>query len=138
VFNLDPGKLVLVAVVVIVVLGPDKLPDAARRVGATWRSFNEFRHRMESEVRQTIPDLPSSGELARLVRSPAALLDHLGDSGPETTDLPVPDAAGVAGHWISPEASSPLTSAAPGQSAGAAVEPCRPSFAAVPGDASLN
>ena len=71
-FNLDPGKLLIIGVVAILVLGPDKLPAAARQVGATWTSFNEFRHRMESEVRQTIPDLPSTDELVRLARSPAA------------------------------------------------------------------
>ncbi len=113
-FNLDPGKLLLVAVVAILVLGPDRLPDAARRVGATWRSFNEFRHRMESEVRQTVPELPSSGELARLVRSPGALLHHLGDVAPATSDLPEPHTVDVVGPPVSSDAPSPSTSLALG------------------------
>ena len=46
-------------------------------MGGAWRSFNEFRHRMESEVRNTMPDLPSTSEIARLARSPSALLNHL-------------------------------------------------------------
>ena len=82
-FNLDPGKLLVIAVVAVMVLGPDKLPDAARRAGDAWRSFNEFRQRMESEVRSNLPDLPSTGELARLARSPVALLNHFGDMGEE-------------------------------------------------------
>jgi sec-independent protein translocase protein TatC len=49
----------------------------ARQVGGAWRSFNEFRHRMESEVRNTMPDLPPTSEIARLARSPSALLNHL-------------------------------------------------------------
>jgi len=76
-FNLDPGKLIVIAVVAIILLGPDKLPQVARQVGAAWRSFGEFRHRMESEVRSTLPDLPSTSEIARLARSPSALLNHL-------------------------------------------------------------
>jgi hypothetical protein len=32
---------------------------------------------MESEVRSTMPDLPPTSEIARLARSPAALLHHL-------------------------------------------------------------
>ncbi len=32
---------------------------------------------MESEVRNTMPDLPSTSEIARLARSPSALLNHL-------------------------------------------------------------
>jgi sec-independent protein translocase protein TatB len=81
--NLDPGKLLIVAVVAIIILGPDKLPHAAQQVGRTWRSFNEFRRRMEAEVRSNIPDLPSTNELARLARSPTALLDHLGGMSSE-------------------------------------------------------
>ena len=45
--NLDPGKLLVIAVVAIILLGPDRLPQVARQVGGAWRSFNEFRHRME-------------------------------------------------------------------------------------------
>jgi TatA/E family protein of Tat protein translocase len=86
--NLDPAKLLVIAVVAIILLGPDKLPQVARQVGGAWRSFNEFRHRMETEVRNTMPDLPSTTEIARLARSPSALLDHLSNMGP---DVPATD-----------------------------------------------
>src|SRR3984957_16284505 len=76
-FNLDPGKLIVIGVVAIILLGPDKLPQFARQVGGAWRTFNEFRHRMESEVRSSMPDLPPTSEIARLARSPSALLNHL-------------------------------------------------------------
>jgi sec-independent protein translocase protein TatB len=75
--NLDPAKLLVIAVVAIILLGPDRLPQVARQVGAAWRSFNEFRHRMEAEVRDTMPDLPPTHEIARLARSPSALLNRL-------------------------------------------------------------
>jgi sec-independent protein translocase protein TatB len=77
VFNLDPAKLLIIAVVAVILLGPDKLPQVARQAGAAWRSFNDFRRRMEDEVRSSIPDLPSTNDLARMARSPTALLDHL-------------------------------------------------------------
>lgn len=76
-FNLDPGKLLVIAVVAIILLGPDRLPQVARQIGGAWKSFNEFRHRVESEVRSTVPDLPPTSEIARLARSPSALLHHL-------------------------------------------------------------
>ncbi|HEY2215498.1 MAG TPA: twin-arginine translocase TatA/TatE family subunit [Acidimicrobiales bacterium] len=82
--NLDPGKLLVIAVVAVILLGPDKLPQVARQVGGAWRSFNDFRQRMESEVRSSIPDLPSSTDIARLARSPSALLNHLSNMGPES------------------------------------------------------
>jgi sec-independent protein translocase protein TatB len=83
VLNLDPAKLLVIAVVAVILLGPDKLPQVARQVGAAWRTFSEFRHKMESEVRSSIPDLPSSAEIARLARSPSALLNHLSTMSPE-------------------------------------------------------
>jgi Sec-independent protein translocase protein TatA len=81
--NLDPAKLLIIAVVAVILLGPDKLPQVARQAGAAWRSLNDFRHRMESEVRSSIPDLPSSTEIARLARSPSALLNHLSNMSPD-------------------------------------------------------
>jgi len=77
VLNLDPAKLLVIAVVAIILLGPERLPQVARQVGAAWRTVNDFRHKMESEVRTSLPDLPSSADIARLARSPSALLDHL-------------------------------------------------------------
>ena len=111
-FNLDPSKLLIIAVVAVILLGPDRLPQVARQIGGAWRSFNDYRHRMESQVRSSMPDLPSTSEIARLARSPSALLDHLSnmDAGDPTeltaaeaanlildepTDHPVPETAAV-------------------------------------------
>ncbi|HEY6425722.1 MAG TPA: twin-arginine translocase TatA/TatE family subunit [Acidimicrobiales bacterium] len=84
--NLDPAKLLVIAVVAIILLGPDRLPQVARQIGAAWRSFNEFRHRMESEVRSSMPDLPPTSEIARLARSPSALLNHLSTMSEDEAD----------------------------------------------------
>jgi sec-independent protein translocase protein TatB len=135
VFNLDPGKLLIIGVVAILVLGPDRLPAAARRVGATWTSFNEFRHRMESEVRQTIPDLPSTDELVRLARSPAALLSHLGETGAGTVAPAGAEADDVVVPGPNPEPAPVPTSFLPRPE-----NPDTPAvvLTAVPGDANLN
>ena len=90
-FNLDPGKLLVIGVVAIILLGPDRLPQVARQLGGAWRSFNEFRHRMESEVRNTMPDLPPTSEIARLARSPSALLYHLSNMSPDEATDEAPD-----------------------------------------------
>jgi TatA/E family protein of Tat protein translocase len=82
-FNLDPGKLLIIGVVAILVLGPDKLPEVARQVGGAWRSFHQFRARMETEVRSNLPDLPSTTDIARLAQSPTALLYHLSNVSPD-------------------------------------------------------
>ena len=85
-FNLDPGKLLIIGVVAILVLGPDKLPEVARQVGGAWRSFNQFRARMESEVRSNLPDLPSTPDIARLAKSPTALLNRLSNVSPDSVN----------------------------------------------------
>jgi len=94
-FNLDPAKLLIIGVVAVVLLGPDRLPQVARQVGGAWRTFNEFRHRMETEVRSSIPDLPSTNEIARLARSPSALLNHLSNMDDSRDDAPADAPSGV-------------------------------------------
>jgi Sec-independent protein translocase protein TatA len=87
--NLDPAKLLVIAVVAVILLGPDRLPHVARQVGAAWRTFSGFRHQMEAQVRDSMPDLPSSAEIARLARSPSALLDHLSAMGSDGDPSPL-------------------------------------------------
>src|SRR5580700_163027 len=77
---LDPGKLLVILIVALVVLGPDKLPGVARQLGAAWGEIRKFRQRLETEVRGTFPDLPSTHQVAQAVRSPLAFLDQLADA----------------------------------------------------------
>jgi hypothetical protein len=68
--------MVIVAVVLLL-LGPDKLPEVAHKLGASWRAIKRIQERVEEEVREVIPDLPSAGDIARVVRSPVNLLNEL-------------------------------------------------------------
>src|ERR1700733_10484949 len=125
-FNVDPSKLLIIAVVMIIVLGPERLPHFARQVGGAWRTFSEFRQRMESEVRNTLPDLPSTTELANSARSPSALLDRLSSTTPADDraahslgamgGLP-PIARGDEAHWTTASDDGPPPVAAPGAEA---------------------
>lgn len=90
-FSLDPEKLFIVLIVALVLLGPDKLPRLARQLGAGWARFRAFQQKMEEEVRETVPNLPSSQELARIARSPLAYLTSMA----ATDDGLVPDAGAV-------------------------------------------
>ena len=147
-FNLDPGKLLVIAVVAIILLGPDRLPQVARQVGGAWRSFNEFRHRMESEVRSSMPDLPPTSEIARLARSPSALLDHLSnmtsDEEPDGTFQPPAATEPPAEHPADLPVTPPEASAAPPPPAPTPIRadgpspPPQASGVVVPGDPSLN
>jgi Sec-independent protein translocase protein TatA len=72
VLDLDPTTLFVIAVVSILLLGPNRLPEVARQVGTAWRMVSDFRHRMEAEMRKTGPDLLPSSDISRLARSPHA------------------------------------------------------------------
>ena len=77
---LSPAKLLVVLVVAIIVLGPDKLPKVARQVGSLWGDFRRLRERLETDVRGNFPDLPSTDKITQAVRSPISFLDSLADT----------------------------------------------------------
>src|ERR1700733_11438305 len=77
--SLSPAKLLVVLVIALIVLGPEKLPQVARQLGAAWGDLRRFRARLESDVRGAFPALPPTHEVAQAVRSPLAFLDRLAD-----------------------------------------------------------
>jgi sec-independent protein translocase protein TatB len=77
---LSPAKLLVILVVALIVLGPDKLPQVAKQVGSLWGDFRKFRERLESGVRDNFPDLPSTDVITQAVRSPLSFLDNLADN----------------------------------------------------------
>jgi TatA/E family protein of Tat protein translocase len=97
VISLSPLKLLVVAAVIMLLLGPDKLPEVAHRLGAGWRALKNLQEKMEAEVREAIPDLPSASEIARIARSPVSLLNQLADRV---------DAKEAANSKIAPESSA--------------------------------
>jgi TatA/E family protein of Tat protein translocase len=77
---LSPAKLLVILVVALVVLGPEKLPKVAKQVGQAWGDLRRLREKLESEVRGSFPDLPSTETITQAVRSPLSLLDSLADT----------------------------------------------------------
>ncbi|MGO9457889.1 MAG: twin-arginine translocase TatA/TatE family subunit [Acidimicrobiales bacterium] len=138
--DLSPVKLLLVFIVAMILVGPDKLPQVARQLGAGWRKVRQFHEQVDREVRENIPDLPSTSEIARLARSPVALLNQLARSS--TDDLVEDPAAtnGTAGHQEE-KAQWPEDPSAVGAPSSGSVEP--PPLVAgglpeVPDDPNLN
>jgi len=96
--SLSPEKLLVVLVVALILIGPDKLPRLARQLGAGWRHLREFQQRVEREVRESMPDLPPTHEIARLARSPARFLNSLAklsEDEPLVPDPAAPQAPGA-------------------------------------------
>jgi len=95
--SLSPAKILVILVVALIVLGPDKLPQVARQMGSLWHDIRQWRSRIESEVRGTFPNLPPTDEVARVVRSPLSFLDRLADEHERTlaqADAPASAAPG--------------------------------------------
>ena len=78
-FLLSPAKLLVILVVALVVLGPDKLPKVAKQLGSLWADIRRYREKLESEVRSSFPDLPSADTFTQAVRSPLTFLESLAD-----------------------------------------------------------
>ena len=90
--SLSPAKLLVILVIALIVLGPEKLPQVARQIGAAWHDFRLWRSRVENEVRGTFPNLPPTHEVAQAVRSPLAFLDRLADEHERALDADVTEA----------------------------------------------
>ncbi len=95
---LSPAKLLVILVVALVVLGPDKLPKVATQIGGLWGDFRRFRERLESDVRGTFPDLPSTEQIAQAVRSPLSFLDTLADTHGRRATRRHPDRSTAPNH----------------------------------------
>lgn len=48
----------MVALVALVVLGPDKLPGAIRQAGRYWAEFQKLKGQLDSQMREVVGDLP--------------------------------------------------------------------------------
>ncbi|HUZ20032.1 MAG TPA: twin-arginine translocase TatA/TatE family subunit [Acidimicrobiales bacterium] len=68
--SLDPAKLFVILVVALIVLGPERLPRAARQLGAAWRELTRIREQVADEVRQAIPDV----DLPHIPKNPTSAI----------------------------------------------------------------
>jgi sec-independent protein translocase protein TatB len=87
---MSPAKLLVILVVALIVLGPDKLPKVAKQIGGLWADFQKFRHKLETDVRGSFPDLPSTESISQAIRSPLSVLDKLADAHTAGNVAPTP------------------------------------------------
>ncbi len=108
--DLSPVKLLVILVVALVVLGPDKLPGLARQIGAAWGDLRRWREKLEAEVRSTFPDLPTTERITEVVRSPLGYLDRLADDHARSMEADAADdtSASVEPHGPSRAGATPL------------------------------
>jgi Sec-independent protein translocase protein TatA len=61
--TLDPVKLLIVAVVALLVLGPDKLPAAARKTSSLLSDLRRLRGSLHQQIQDQVRDHPLATEL---------------------------------------------------------------------------
>ncbi|MHB1599588.1 MAG: Sec-independent protein translocase subunit TatA/TatB [Acidimicrobiales bacterium] len=87
---LDPGKILVVLVLALLVLGPERLPRAARQAGTAWRELTRIKEQVTDEIRSALPeDMPSIPRMPNNMVS--GFISDLTKAGPRTTG---PGAAG--------------------------------------------
>jgi len=115
-FNVGGGEVIVILLIALIVLGPDKLPGAARQVGKYLNEFRRISSGFQDEIRsamdvtnQTVTDAP-----------PAASPTEPGAADPEA-DATTPAADGPASAPT--PASDVTTEPAAGPSATPAAQP---------------
>lgn len=85
--NLGTGELLVIFLVALLVLGPSKLPDAARQAGKAMaelrRLSNGFQNEMRAAMRDPVPTLPPLPEAAAV--PPPGTDDEATPSKPAST-----------------------------------------------------
>ncbi len=93
---LDPAKLAVVFVIAFLVLGPERLPGIARRLGSTMRQVSDLRGHAEREIRESVAgiDLSSVAKLRPTQLASQFIDDLVGANGqavPSTASSVAPD-----------------------------------------------
>jgi len=116
--SLDPAKILVVLVVALIVLGPERLPRVARQAGAAWRELTRVREEVAEELRSALPDKSELPVIPRIPSVKGTLSRYITET-PETqigTAVPNGDgadgdlssagattqAAGVVGEFVPP------------------------------------
>lgn len=104
-FNVGGGEVLVIAFIALIVLGPQRLPDAARQVG---KAIGELR-RLSSGFQNEIRDAFSDAELTAPIAS-APRRDVLAQPPAETARPPAVDAvSGQAARRREPLRAAPAT-----------------------------
>lgn len=91
-FNLSGSEIVIILLLALIVLGPEKLPDAIRRFGRIYGELRRMGSGFQSEFRNAFDEpLKELRETARLTRD--AVLNPMEDASP-SREAPPPDPTG--------------------------------------------
>jgi len=120
VFNITGSEVVILLLLALVVLGPEKLPDAIRRFGRVYAEVRKMSQGFQSELRQALDEpvreLRSTADMARRI---------IEDPGESISRVPSSPVAGGTRPTASTTPSTPATPTTP-TTPGAAPAPLEP------------
>lgn len=107
-FNISGSEIIVILLLALVVLGPEKLPDAMRRAGRTYAELKRMSSNFQSEMRNVLDEpMKEMRDTADLLRN-AATFDAGATSSRESSSEPKPTAPKA----VDPPASAPAEPAA--------------------------
>ncbi len=90
-FNVGGGEILAILVIALIVLGPDKLPNAARQAGKYLNEFRRISSGFQDEIRGAM-DLATTSDPTPVKMDPAEPADPgVADETAATGDDPAPD-----------------------------------------------
>ena len=101
-FNISATELLVIAVVALLVLGPDKLPEAMRKLGRATREIRRITSGFEAELRDALSDpveSPTPAADGTTASTPTAAVEPENptaapEPAPTPSDIPEPQSPG--------------------------------------------
>ena len=125
VFNLSGSELVFLLLLALIVLGPEKLPDAVRKFGKTYSEVRKMANGFQTELKNALDEpMREMRGTADALRK-AANLDGLDGLVSDTTKL-------LRGETAAPVDPAPVNSAPPSSESGEAPGPADPPLSSAP------
>jgi len=113
-FNVGGGEVIVILLIALIVLGPDKLPGAARQVGKYLNEFRRISSGFQDEIRsamdvtnQTVTDAPPAASSTE-----PGVTDPVADDTPPAADGPASAPTPAADVTTEPAAGPSATPAA--------------------------
>jgi sec-independent protein translocase protein TatA len=96
--SLGPAEILVILVVALIVLGPKRLPEAARQVGKTLAEVRKWSQGFQDEVRSVIdPDVAPPYYPSEPAPTPTPAPTLPAETGPPPAEAPAPAAANGSG-----------------------------------------
>jgi sec-independent protein translocase protein TatB len=111
VFNFSGSEIVFLLLIALVVLGPEKLPEAIRRFGKTYAEFKKMTTGFQTELKSALDEpMREMRETADAFKKAATIEFDTGAA--DTTTAPQPDTSGSAPPLASSPAATPAAAPA--------------------------